>query len=92
MFPLENTNPTILMNKTSLKTIEIHHYNNYCTDEVDEQQKAGLESLVLFRGDENKEAPAMASIGWKKRAELLVCRRRSSLLKDTPRGSGWTKI
>jgi hypothetical protein len=32
-----------------------------------------------FYGDKNKEALAMASIGWKKRAELLVCRRGSSL-------------
>lgn len=32
-----------------------------------------------FYGDKNKEALAMASIGWKKRAELRVCRRGSSL-------------
>lgn len=28
-----------------------------------------------FYGGKNKEALAMASIGWKKRAELIVCRR-----------------
>lgn len=31
-----------------------------------------------FYGDKNKEALAMASIGWKKRAELIVCRMGSS--------------
>lgn len=46
--------------------------------EVDEWQKAGLERFAFY-GDKNKEALAMASIGWKKRAELRVCRRGSSL-------------